>query len=388
MSDPQISAVTDILSRLVGFDTESSKSNNALIDYVADYLDGHGVPYIRLPNADGQKTALFATIGPNVAGGVVLSGHTDVVPVAGQEWTTPPFELREADGKLYGRGACDMKGFAACALALAPELKKLPLKRPIHIMLSYDEETTCLGVVDAIAQFGKDIPLPAAVIVGEPSEMRVVDAHKGVACFDTFVTGFEVHSSKPQLGVNAVALAAKLVVFLDELQKEFIERGDATGRFDPPYTTIHVGNIKGGTARNITAKDCHFEWEFRAVPGLDDTEIPNRMQKYAEEVLLPPMRKIAPTANVRTVMKINVPGLAPDPGNAAEVLAFRLTGANQTETVPYGTEAGMFQRAHVPVVVCGPGNINQAHQPDEWIAISELEKCLGFMRRLAADLAG
>ncbi len=267
MADPLISKATDILSRLVGFDTESAKSNLALIDCVAGILEQHAISFLRLPNAEGNKAALLATIGPKVGGGVVLSGHTDVVPVEGQAWTTSPFVLREEDGRLYGRGACDMKGFAACALALVPEFKKLPLKRPIHILLSYDEETTCLGVMDTIARFGRDLPRPGAVIVGEPTEMRVVDAHKGVACFDTVVTGFEVHSSKPQLGVNAINAAARIVLFLEEMQQEMIRRGEPAGRFDPPYTTVQVGTIHGGAARNITAGECRFEWEFRAVPG-------------------------------------------------------------------------------------------------------------------------
>lgn len=376
-----------LLERLVAHDTESHRSNLALIDEVEAILAGHGVAVRRFPNASGDKATLLATFGPMTDGGVVLSGHTDTVSVEGQDWTGSPFALRQENGRLYGRGTCDMKGFAAIALAMAPAFLKAPLKRPIHLLLSYDEETTCLGPVDAIARFGLDLPRPAAVIVGEPTEMRVVDAHKGVACFNTVVTGFPVHSSKPHLGVNAVTVAAKLVLFLEELNAEMKRRGDPTGRFDPPYTTVHVGNIHGGTSRNITAGECRFEWEFRAVPGLDDAEIPERLARYARETLLPPLLAISDQAKIETRELVNVPGLAPDPGSAAESLALRLTASNRTETVPYGSEAGRFQRAGIATVLCGPGSIDQAHQPDEWIAIAELEKGIAFMRGLAAELA-
>jgi len=383
-----LESTIDILSQLVGFNTVSDRSNQPLIEHVKAYLDRHGIPCAIAPNAGGDKATLFATIGPQVDGGVVLSGHVDTVPVAGQLWSGDPFTLRRTDDRLYGRGACDMKGFAAVALALAPELSRMRLAKPIHIMLSYDEETTCLGVVDTIAAMGVSLPRPGAVIVGEPTEMRVVDAHKGVATFHTTVTGFEVHSSKPQLGVNAVLVAARIIVFLEELHAELRGRGDPSGRFDPPWSTIHVGTIAGGNARNITARECKFHWEFRALPDLDDAEIPARLARWCDEVLLPPLRQVSPQADVVTVEEINVPGLAPDPGSAAERLAMRLTGSNHTETVPYGSEAGRFQRAGLATVLCGPGNINQAHQPDEWIAISELVKCIAFVRGVAAELAG
>src|SRR4051812_42745736 len=274
----------EMLARLVSFDTESSKSNLGLVDFVEDYLRGWNVPYARVPNAEGDKAAIFATIGPSDEGGVVLSGHTDVVPVAGQAWTADPFTLRVADGRAYGRGAVDMKGFDALALALVPDFLAANLKTPIHILLSYDEETTCAGVADTIGRFGRDLPLPRAVIVGEPTMLEVTDAHKSISTFFTTVHGHEAHSAKPALGANAVMAAADLVCELNRIGDEMMARGDPSGRFDPGHTTVHVGTISGGTARNILPKICSFHWEFRGLPGLDLNEIPDRLGGFAEEV--------------------------------------------------------------------------------------------------------
>jgi acetylornithine deacetylase len=376
-----------LLERLVSFNTVSDQSNLPLIAFVSDYLTSHGIPFVIAPNAKGDKAALYATIGPGIDGGVVLSGHTDVVPVVGQAWTTDPFILRRAGTRLYGRGSCDMKGFDAVCLALAPELKKLPLKAPIHILLSYDEETTCLGVMDVIARMGVDLPRPRAVFVGEPTSMQVADAHKSVASIFTTIHGFEVHSSSPQTGVNAISGGAMVVAELERIFEEMITRGDPTGRFDPPYTTVHVGTITGGTARNITAKECRIHWEFRGVPGLDEDEIPERLDAFIHETVLPRLTRFGGKASVSTETEIIVPGLAPDPGSVAEVMAKRLTNTNRTITVPYGSEAGRFQRAGIPTVLCGPGNIAQAHQPDEYIEESEIAACEAFIRRLGRDLS-
>ncbi len=377
----------DLLARLVGFNTVSDRSNLDLIRFVAEYLRSHGIPFVEAPNAAGDKAALYATIGPMVDGGVVLSGHTDVVPVAGQPWTGDPFTLRRDATRLVGRGACDMKAFDAVCLAMAPELKRMPLKRPVHILLSYDEETTCLGVMDVIARMGVDLPRPGAVIVGEPTLMQVADAHKSVGSFFTTVTGFEVHSSSPRRGVNAISGGAMIVAELERIFEEMVERGDPTGRFDPPYTTVHVGTITGGNARNITARECRLHWEFRGVPGLDEEEVPRRLMAFAEEQVLPRLRRFGGEASVRTEIEILVPGLAPDPGSAAETLAKRLTSSNAAITVPYGSEAGRFQKVGLPTVLCGPGNIAQAHQPDEWIEESEIAKCEAFVRRLGRELS-
>ncbi len=372
----------DILAHLVAFDTESSKPNLALIDWVAAYLDGWGVPYARIPNAAGDRAAIFATIGPQVDGGVVLSGHTDVVPVAGQAWTADPFTLRVANGRAYGRGAVDMKGFCATALALVPDYLAADLERPIHILLSYDEETTCLGVMDAIARFGVDLPRPGAVIVGEPTGLEVADAHKSIVTFHTTVHGHEAHSAKPMLGANAVMAACDLVSGLNAIADRMIARGDASGRFDPPATTVHVGTIHGGTARNILPKECAFHWEFRGLPDLDMAEIPRLFQAEADVVTRERLNRYGDFGRIETVEEIAIPGLLPEPGSEAERLALRLANRNRTVSMPYATEAGRFQQAGIPTVVCGPGSIDQAHQPDEFITLAALDEGEAFLRRL------
>lgn len=374
----------ELLERLVAFDTESSKPNLALIDFVAAYLDGWGVPSVRVPNAQGDKAALFATLGPRIDGGVVLSGHTDVVPVTGQAWMSDPFTLRVADGRAYGRGAVDMKGFDALALALVPEALAADLTRPIHILLSYDEETTCLGVADTIARFGADLPRPGAVIVGEPTGMQVADAHKSIVTYHTTVHGHEAHSAKPMLGANAVMAAADLIAELNRIADAMVVRGDASGRFDPPNTTVHVGTIQGGTARNILPKLCAFHWEFRGLPDLDMAEIPALFAAACARVTRERLNRYGDYGRIETVEEVAVPGLSPDPGSEAERLALRLAERNGTVSVPYATEAGRFQLAGIPTVVCGPGSIDQAHQPDEYIALDELARGEAFMRRLVA----
>ena len=373
----------EMLARLVSFNTESDRSNLALVNFVEDYLAAWGVPFVRLPNAVGDKAAILATIGPADRPGVVLSGHTDVVPVAGQSWTSDPFQLRVADGRAYGRGAVDMKGFLALGLALVPHFLGLKLKTPIHLFLSYDEETTCLGVIDGIARFGRDMPMPLAVIVGEPTDLEIADAHKSVVTFNTTVTGFEAHSSKPFLGASAITMAALLIAELDRIDQDMKSRGDASGRFDPAYTTVHVGVLSGGTARNILARTCAFEWEFRGLPDLDPSEIPVRFKRFGEEVVLARFANGFAGVGIETINNVSVPGLAPAPGSPAETLAMRLSDRNRTVTVPYGTEAGYFQRGGAPTVVCGPGSINQAHQPDEYITLKALADGEAFMRRLA-----
>jgi acetylornithine deacetylase len=377
----------EMLAKLVAFDTESAKSNLALIAFVESYLQSWNVPYIRVPNETGDKAALYATIGPKDKGGIVLSGHTDVVPVTGQNWTADPFTLRVENGRAYGRGAVDMKAFDALALALVPEFLATNLKTPIHIMLSYDEETTCLGVVDTIRRLGHELPLPKAVIVGEPTMLEVVDAHKSVLTFTTTVHGSEAHSSKPYLGASAVMTAAELICELNRISDEMMERGDTSGRFDPPYTTVHVGVISGGTARNIISKSCSFHWEFRGLPSQDPNEIPERLEKFAQDIALKRLNRFDEFGHIETKLHAHVPGLAPEPGSFAETLALRLAGKNRTQTVPFGTEAGHYQAVGIPTVVCGPGSIDQAHQADEYITLDQLEAGATFMRRLMATCA-
>jgi acetylornithine deacetylase len=371
-----------MLERLVGFDTESAKSNLPLIDFVEDYLRAWGVETLRAPNADRTKAALFATVGPSDRGGVLLSGHTDVVPVAGQDWSSDPFSLRVEDGRAFGRGAVDMKGFVALVLALVPEMLAADLATPVHILLSYDEETTCLGSMDVIRRFGADLPRPRAVIVGEPTGMEVADAHKSIVTFHTSVHGHEAHSSKPMLGASAVMAAAELIAELNRIADDMMARGDPTGRFDPPFTTVHVGTVAGGTARNILAKLCRFHWEFRGVPGLDPDEIPARLDRATAEVARTRLNRYGPYGRIETTLEVSVPGLRPDPGSEAERLCLRLASRNRTISVPYATEAGQFQEAGIPTIVCGPGLGGQGHQPDEFIASTS---CKPGRRSCAAD---
>jgi acetylornithine deacetylase len=310
-----------------------------------------------------------------------------VVPVAGQAWTSDPFVLRVENGRAYGRGAVDMKGFCALCLALVPDFLATGLQTPIHFLLSYDEETTCLGPVDVIRRFGDDLPMPVAAIVGEPTSLEVADAHKSVITFNTVVHGHEAHSAKPALGANAVAAAAELVCELSRLNDEMIARGDPSGRFDPPHATVHVGTIAGGTARNILAKECRLHWELRGIPGLDPDEIPRRLNAFAQDVALKHLNRYGPFGRIETAMEVSVPGLAPEPGSEAERLALRGAGRNATVSVPFATEAGRFQAAGIPTVVCGPGSIDQAHQPDEYITLADLAAGEAFLRRLAAECA-
>lgn len=385
--DQRLGATLEMLERLVAFDTVSSKSNLALVAAVEDYLRAETVPFIEVPNATGDKAAIFATIGPKVDGGVILSGHTDVVPVDGQAWTSDPFVLRREAGRVYGRGTCDMKGFDAICLAMIPEFRRAHLSRPIHILLSYDEETTCLGPLDTIARFGADLPRPGAVVVGEPTSMQVADAHKSVAAYRTSVHGRAAHSSKPHLGASAIEAACDLVTDLYRFAEELVAEGDPSSRFDPPYSTVHVGTIEGGTARNILAKLCTFHWEFRSLPGDTPNRALERLEDHAARVVTPKLTRYANEAYIETVTDVFVPGLRPEPGSSAETLAMKLAQSNHTIAVPYGSEAGHFQLAEMPTVVCGPGSIDQAHQPDEFIEIAQIEAAIGFMRRLAAELS-
>ena len=387
MPGDRLEAALNILERLISFDTESSKSNLDLVADVETYLRARGVPFARTPNAAGDKAALFATIGPMIDGGVVLSGHTDVVPVAGQAWSSDPFAMRRDGGRVYGRGACDMKGFDAIALAMIDEFQMAPLKRPIHILLSYDEETTCLGPVDTIARFGADLPRPGAVIVGEPTSMRVADAHKSVNTHVTTVRGVEAHSSMPLAGVNAVEVACELVGEIGRFAATLAAEGDPTGRFNPGCATVSVGVVNGGTARNILARDCSFLWEYRGMPGAPPDRARRHLEDHIHSRVLPAFAGRAHRPVIETSTEVEVPGLAPEPGSRAESLAFRLARVNNAVAVSYATEAGRFQAAGVPTVVCGPGSIEQAHQPDEFIEVSQIAAGIDFMRALARELS-
>lgn len=386
MAAPDLTTL-EILERLVAFDTTSRESNLGLITFVRDYLDGYGVASELIHSEDRSKANLYATIGPtDTSGGVVLSGHTDVVPVDGQQWASDPFVLTRRDGRLYGRGAADMKGFIAAALAHVPAFIRRVGRTPVHLALSYDEEIGCIGVHGMVRHIGANLPQPKLVLVGEPTSMKVVNAHKGIRSFVTTVTGAEAHSSNTHLGVNAVEAAVRLIGFLGELRDEMCARGDASGRFDPPYTSVHVGVIHGGTALNIIPRECRFQWEFRALPAQDQNEIADRFERFARDVVLPPLRDISPDADIVTQAQAMVPPLEPLDGSPAETLARALTGANEVLAVSYGTEAGIFQAADIPAIVCGPGSIEQAHKPDEFIEISELAACDALLVELAERL--
>ncbi|WP_372781679.1 acetylornithine deacetylase [Phenylobacterium sp.] len=378
----ELGAVREILETLVGFDTTSRHSNLALIEWVEAYLDGHGVPHRRAPNADGTKSNLLATVGPAIEGGAVLSGHTDVVPVDGQPWTSDPFAIVERDGRLYGRGTCDMKGFLALALAAVPDLVAANPRRPVHLAFSYDEEIGCLGAPDLIEVIGRELPRPAFVVVGEPTDMVAVNGHKGIATFHVTVNGREAHSSQTQQGVSAVMEAVKLMASLSELAERLEREADPASPFTPKGATLTIGIVHGGTAHNILARECGFVFDLRTPPPLDPQVLlaPFFAQARALDAAL---KARAPEAGVVVEMHSSVPAFAPEPDGAAESFARRLAGDNgPPRAVAFATEAGQFQRAGFSTVLCGPGSIEQAHQPDEYVEIAQMERGQAFMRRL------
>lgn len=372
----------ELLSRLVAFDTTSFKSNLACIAFIEDYLLQHGIVSTRIPSPEGDKASLFATIGPNDRSGLALSAHTDVVPVEGQVWDSDPFVLHRNGGKLYGRGTSDMKGFLACVLAAVPEFRRRQLKTPIHLAFSYDEEIGCIGVRPMIAELGETLPKPRLVIVGEPTSMRVIDAHKGPVRWQVDVKGRAAHSSMAHLGVNAITYAMRLIGELSRIEAE-LKISARSPRFDPPYATLQVTLIDGGTATNIVPVSCTFAFDIRSVPGLDVDAIEARLKTFAGTECLPEMRRIAPEAEISIVRANNVPPFAVAADSEIVPLAMKLAGQNSTDAVSYATEAGLFQDAGCQSIVCGPGNITEAHTANEWIAESELAKCMSFLHRLA-----
>lgn len=383
----QLHATKRLLERLVGIDTTSSKSNLRLIDFVRDYLAGHGVESHLVHDSERRKANLFATIGTSERAGIGLSGHTDVVPAIAEDWTSDPFTLSERDSRLYGRGSADMKGFLAATLALVPEWVKEDLPRPVHLLFSYDEEVGCVGVRRMIEAFGSHLPRPEMIIVGEPTGMRVVDAHKSIRDMQVAVRGHEAHSSLIHQGANAIFAATEVIGEIGRIRDELIALGDASGRFDPPYSTVHIGQIAGGTAPNIVPRDCIVNWEVRGLPDLDDAAIPDRVQGFAEAQVVPAMQAISKATFVKTETLVSVPALAPERGCAAERAALSAVKSNETHTVSFASEAGLFQRAGVPTVLCGPGDIAQAHKADEYVEIDQLEACLAFLRRLTLTAA-
>lgn len=373
----------DMLQRLVAFDTTSRNSNLDLIKFIQAYLTDHEVPSTLVPNEDGTKANLFATIGPMAEGGIVLSGHTDVVPVDGQPWTTDPWTLTEKpDGNLYGRGTCDMKGFIAACLAHVPALKKARLKVPMHFAFSYDEEIGCLGAHALAEKLVGNVPRPQAVIVGEPTMMGVVNAQNAGGGIVATFTGVEAHSSMTHLGVSAIHFAGDFIHWLNELQVELAQRKRTDLDTVPGHTTINVGIVTGGTAGNILARECTLNWGYRTLPGDDPWEVQRRAEKYIAELLLPKMKAKHPDADITLKRRSFVPGLLPQENEEAAKLALQWTGGNRTYAVPYGTEAGIFRSHGIPTVICGPGDISQAHQPNEFVARSQMDACDVFIGKM------
>jgi acetylornithine deacetylase len=378
----------DILGDLVAFDTTSRGSNLALIEYVEAMLSQRGIASRRVPNADGTKSNLMATIGPNIEGGVVLSGHTDVVPVDGQPWSTDPWKLTLKDGKLYGRGSSDMKGFLALCLAALPEFTEAPLAKPVHLAFSYDEEVGCLGAPDMIEEIARSVPAPACVLVGEPTEMQAISGHKGIASYVVTVTGREAHSSLTHLGVSANMHAVGLMHFLVQLSEALSQSADPASPFTPKGATLTIGQVNGGTAVNILARECKFIFDLRTEPHMVPDEILAGF--FAEcrrvDALI---RERAPEGGVKVENRSLTPSFAPEENGVAEALARGLAGDNgPLRVAPYAAEAGQFQRAGFSTVICGPGSIDQAHQPDEFIEVSQIERGAAFMVRLVETMRG
>jgi acetylornithine deacetylase len=379
---PRCPPAVEMLRRLVAFPTVSSDPNLELITFVREYL-GPFDAAIRLTRDDTQRKAnLFATLGPRSDGGIVLSGHTDVVPVAGQAWDTAPFTLVEKDARLYGRGTADMKGFIACVLSLVPEFMAKGLQVPLHIALSYDEEVGCLGVGRLIDDLARAGVRPRACIVGEPTLMKPVIAHKGKKSYCCTVRGLAGHSAYAPLGVNAVEYAARAVAFLVTLARRHQDLGPYDRGFDVAHTTVHTGVIRGGTALNIIPHKCTFEFEFRHLPGDDPDALLSEFMGYVRGELEPEMRAIFPDAGFTVEPLSWMPEL--DTRAEAEVveLVQALCGDRDFAKVSFGTEASQFQRAGIPTVVCGPGSIEQAHKPNEFVALEQLVQCEAFLRRL------
>lgn len=377
-----IGDVRRILADLIAFDTTSHRSNLELIHYIRDYLAEFGVEAKVLMAKDQPKANMVATIGPNVAGGVVLSGHTDVVPVEGQDWTFPAFELSEQNGKLFGRGTADMKGFIAVALAHVPEFVSAKLSKPIHLAFSFDEEVGCTGVQEMLPFLEGHIAAPRLVVIGEPTSMQVATAHKGQYVAKTRIVGKEAHSSRPDDGLNAVVVAAELIQFIDAMAAETRAEGPFDESFSPPHTTFNIGPISGGSAFNIISNKCEFDWEFRFLPTEDGMAKMRFYEKHLDEVILPAMRAKHPECDISNEVWAYLPPLKAEPGSDGESFAMKLAQKNDATVVAFGTEAGHFQGLDFPTVVCGPGDIAQAHKPDEFIQVSELEACSRFMARV------
>ena len=375
-----------LLSDLIAFDTTSRGSNLALIDYVERYLAGFGIQSTLIKSADGRKANLHARLGPTGDGGIMLSGHSDVVPADGQNWSVPPFTLTEQNGKLYGRGTADMKGYIACVLAAVPKLIAAPLKMPVHIAISYDEEVGCLGVRSLIEQLKASPERPAICLIGEPTNMQPVLGHKGKMAMRCEIHGAACHSACAPQGVNANEYAAKLINRLGELGDELAASKNHDARFDPPFSTVQTGVIKGGRALNIVPAECTFDFEMRSLPADDPARLAASIQNYANDVLLPKMRAVSRDADIRFSELSSYPGLLTDAASDAAQLLAHLCGRDDFTTVAFGTEGGLFDEAGIATVICGPGSMDQGHKPDEFVSLEQLERCDQMLEQLAVWL--
>ena len=375
-----------LLERLIGFATVSRDSNLELIEFIRDYLAGHGVHSELFLNEEGTKANLFATIGPTDRGGVVLSGHTDVVPVDGQAWTVEPFRLTEREGRLYGRGAADMKGFIASVLAAVPTFLAEPLGLPVHLAFSYDEEVGCLGVRSMLAELQKRAHKPRLCLIGEPTELKPVLGHKGKLAMRCQVQGAACHSAYAPQGVNAIEYAARLIGKLGEIGEGLARPEHHDARFDPPFSTVQTGVIKGGRALNIVPAECEFDFEVRALPGFEAQAVADELQTYAQVELMPRMQAVQADTGIRFTHLSAYPGLATTVDSEAAQLLALLSGSSAFGTVAYGTEGGLFEQAGIPTVVCGPGSMDQGHKPDEFVTLEQLAGCDAMLQRLACHL--
>lgn len=387
MRSDTLENTTRILSDLVGFPTISADSNLEMIAYASELLSALGARLSMTLDESGHKANLFATLGPEGDGGIVLSGHSDVVPVEGQEWTGDPFAMRAAEGRLYGRGTCDMKGFIACTLAMAPHFAELDLKRPLHFAFTYDEEVGCFGARALVEELERAEIRPSVAIIGEPTMMRIIEGHKGCFEYTTEFRGLAGHASSPERGVNAVEYAVRYISRLMALAEALKTRAPKGNRFDPPWTTLQVGTISGGAARNVIADHCSVEWEMRPVRNEDADFVKDRIRAFVEAELKPAMQAVFAGADIVTHVIGEVDGLEPVTESEARQIVSELTGLTEAEVVAFGTEAGLFQKAGISSVICGPGSIAQAHKADEFVSLEQLEECLGMLERLGRKVS-
>ena len=377
---------SEILDAFIAHPTVSVDSNLAMITDIAERLGDVGARLDLQTSSDGRKANLFATFGPDEPGGIMLSGHSDVVPVEGQDWSSDPFRMVERDGRLYGRGTCDMKGFLAAVVAKAPEFAALRLVKPLHIAVTYDEEVGCLGA-QALADWMNQHGIrPRLTIVGEPTTMAVIEGHKGCCEYTTRFHGLAGHGSNPERGANAVEYAVRYVARLMELAEELKSRAPDNSPFDPPWTTINTGALSGGFAHNVIPEEAQVDWEFRPVQASDFSFVKTQMEDYVASVLLPAMQRVSPTARITMDVMGEVAGLEPKTENEARDILMELTGSNRSDVVAFGTEAGIFASLGMSAVICGPGSIEQAHKPDEYLSLDQLQACLDMLDGLEKRL--